>query len=55
MSLLVEGRIEFAVIDEPVQPFSRNLSVYIPMPDGVKIAADIWLPETANAGFAWPA
>ena len=48
MSLPVEGDIGSTVVDEPTQPFSRNLSVYIPMPDGVKIAADIWLPEIAN-------
>ena len=54
MNLPVEDRIKSAVIDESVQPFSRNLSVYIPMPDGVKIAVDIWLPETANAGDKIP-
>ena len=54
MNLPVEGDIGSAVIDEPIQPLSRNLSVYIPMPDGAKIAVDIWLPEIANGGDKVP-
>ena len=54
VNLPVEDRIESVVIDESIQQFFRNLSVYIPMPDGVKIAIDIWLPETANAGDKFP-
>ena len=54
MSSPVENRVKPAVIDKSSQPFSRNRSVYIPMPDGVKIAADIWLPEIAHAGDKFP-
>jgi len=32
----------------------RNISQYITMPDGVKIAADIWFPEDFEAGKAYP-
>ena len=49
-----EDRIGSCVVDEPMQPFSRNLSVYIPMPDGVKIAVDIWLSDTENTEDKFP-
>ena len=54
MSLPIEGDIGATVDDESSSPSSRNLSVYIPMPDGVKIAVDIWLPETDNGGDKVP-
>lgn len=54
MSLPVEDRMGSDVVDNSASSVSRNLSVYIPMQDGVKIAVDIWLPETANAGDKVP-
>ena len=53
MSLPVEGDIQ-SIETDASKPLSRNRSVYVPMPDGVKIAADIWLPESANADKKFP-
>jgi len=43
-------------VGEKVVPagYVRNQSVYIPMPDGTQIAADIWLPATLAADEAVP-
>lgn len=41
------------VFDEQASS-DRPLSVYIPMPDGVNIAVDIWLPENYRSGLQVP-
>ncbi len=37
-----------------VSDFKRNTAVYITMPDGVRIAVDIWLPEAVKEGVQVP-
>ena len=36
------------------EPINHQLSVYIPMPDGVKIAVEVWLPDDFVAGSQVP-
>ena len=41
---MTNNRVEMNTSIGPI-PVVRHLSVYIPMPDGVNIAVDIWLPD----------
>lgn len=59
MTLPIEHSTADIDIGESIENFSShpsfdNLAVYIPMPDGIKIAADIWLPVAALEGKKVP-
>ena len=41
----MNNKIRTHNIQDRIESVNRQLSAYIPMPDGIKIAAEIWLPD----------